>query len=206
VAVLGCVSCKDQPSAVPSDDQTKAAMSPTTAATPASFLCTWDGQQHAVREVGFKRPDAVHALSLSEAERTRLQAGDNEDTAVVGDAFFVRGWAPVPIRNHPDAWGFGFWIQISPRDFAEFEKLDRRAHPKYAGRIANQSLYGAPTLGLEAEMEFREVGMRPLIRFTDDAHPLTKLQKDAPKAAPFQGPWNGTAGPFAIPPTSGRLR
>ncbi|MDB4954070.1 MAG: hypothetical protein JWO36_1639 [Myxococcales bacterium] len=175
--VLGGLSCSRQPTVGESANNAKEASKPTAAAA-ASFLCTWDGQQHAIREVGFNWPDAVYALSLSEDERKKLQTGENEDTAVVGEAYFVRGFAPIPIRDRHDDWGIGFWIQISPGDFAEFEKLNRVAHPKYAGRIANQSLYGSPTLGLKAEMEFTREGRRPTIRFTDHRHPLARFQKD----------------------------
>ena len=142
-----------------------------------SFLCVRHPERHKLNEVAYNLPDAVFALSQPEVERQAMKRLDNEDTLVIGKTHFVRGWAGLPVQKQTRMWGFGFWIRISPSDFADFEKRGRVHHPKYAGTVANQGLYGAPTLGLAAEMEFRGVGQRPLIRFTDDRHPLTALQK-----------------------------
>jgi len=185
VLMIGGTSCARPPRAhqaagsaneVAGSRPADAANPPAAPPRAATFLCTWDGKLHAIRQIGFNHPDAVYALSLSDAERKRLQATDNDDTAVVGGAFFVRGWAPIPISHELRDWGFGFWIQISPQDFADYEQRGQAEHPTYRGQIANQSIYGAPTLGLAAELELRGGGLRPIIRFTDDKHPLARLQ------------------------------
>ncbi|MCP4449338.1 MAG: DUF2199 domain-containing protein [Myxococcales bacterium] len=144
---------------------------------PSTFRCTWSDENHPAKEIGFNWPDAVFSMDLSEAERKRYQEGHNEDTHVVGNSHFIRGWAPIKVQGFDKEWGFGFWIRVSKQDFADFEKRGRVDHPKYGGTIANQTLNGAPTLGLAAEMEFRGRGQRPLLRFTDTRHPLTQMQK-----------------------------
>ena len=58
-----------------------------------SFLCVRDGERHKPKEVAFNLPDAVFALSRSQAERESLARLENEDTLALGEARFVRGWA-----------------------------------------------------------------------------------------------------------------
>lgn len=158
------------------------------------FECTWTAETHELGEIGFNLPDAAFALSLPEEQRTRYKALRNEDTLVIGDAHFVRGWAPLRIEGMEQKWGLGLWIKISAEDFEEFETLHPNRHPTYRGAIANQSLFGAPTLGTAAEMVFRPQGLdvavaspnpgdaqfkaeqlRPEIRFGGD-HPLARFQ------------------------------
>ncbi len=164
-----------------------------------TFDCTWADETHPLKQIGHNLPDAAYALALTDDQRAAYQELHNEDTLVIGDAHFVRGWARLPILGTEDHWGLGIWIKISPRDFAEYENQHPEPHPPYRGTIANQSLYGAPSLGLAAEMRFRspevelEIEMegskpvdgqlvrhdlRPEIHFLDDTHPLTRFQRD----------------------------
>ncbi len=161
----------------------KGATAPRTETEMQEFECTWHRENHDVGETGFNLPDAAFALTVPEDSRMQYRALHNEDTLVIGDAHFVRGWAPLPVNGLPQTWGIGFWIKISASDYAEFERLSPGAHPNYRGTIANQSLHGRPTLGLAAEMVYRphDVGggtttkLRPEIRFLGD-HPLTRFQ------------------------------
>lgn len=151
-------------------------------APPREFDCVRCGQVHGYGEAGFNWPDAVFALSLTEDERNEAQAGDgegNEDAAVVkGNAFFVRGVAPISVKGWADAYQIGFWIQLAAEDFEDFERRGRIDHPVYSGRIANQSDFLGPTLGLEAQMAFVERGMRPRLRITDETSPLAAAAVD----------------------------
>jgi hypothetical protein len=143
-----------------------------------AFECSRCGQRHPWREIGFAWPDATFALSVPEAEQKALRAGKNEDALVMRDhLYFVRGWAPVPIREGGE-YGLGFWLQVSRADFQDFESRKRMKHPTYQGTIANQTLLLAPSLGMKAEMYARADDQRPGLRFKDASHPLAMAQRD----------------------------
>lgn len=152
------------------------------------FTCRRCGKPHLRGEPAFNWPDAVFALDLSEDERARIKAaGDNEDVATVQGVPFVRAWAPIPVHGEPEPLGPGFWVQLSPEDFADFEAHRREGHPAYRGRIANQGFYLAPTLGLAARMESRGPGLRPrLILDEASAHPLARAQREGIDASVAQ--------------------
>lgn len=142
-----------------------------------TFLCTRHDQRHPVREIGYGWPDAVFALKLPPAEKARLTALRNEDVMTVGNGHFVRGWAGFTVKQRAGDWGFGLWVRVSPEDYAAIEKAGS-VTSTFTGTIANQELYGAPTLGVSASLEPRGEHLRPFVRFTDPKHPLTALQKD----------------------------
>jgi hypothetical protein len=141
------------------------------------FKCRRCGKHHKEGEPGFNWPDAVYALDLSEAERASFQRSDTEGVAVVGGkAFFVRGWAPFKVQGREKPYGIGFWVQLSEKDYRDFEAHGRKDHPAYTGRIANQSNYLGPTLGLPARIEHRAAGQRPQIVLLGD-NPLARAQE-----------------------------
>lgn len=144
---------------------------------PETFLCVRHGERHALNEVAYGWPDAVFALALPAAEKERLTALRNQDLMVVGEGHFVRGWAPLPVKQRQGEWGIGFWVRVSAESYAAIERAGD-VKSKFEGTVANQGLYGAPTLGLAALLEPRGEGWRPAIRFTDASHPLAVMQKD----------------------------
>jgi hypothetical protein len=191
LVALGCRRAEQKPTEEPEGTEERTSVK--------SFDCTWAAEKHPLKEIGHKLPDAAISFALSQEQRDEYRRLDNEDTLVIGDAHFVRGWAPFPIRGTEDHWGLGIWIKISPADFAEFESLSPEPYPPYRGTIANQSFYSAPTLGVAAEMRFRpseidiEIEMveskpvdgqfvrhdlRPEIHFVDETHPLAQFQRD----------------------------
>lgn len=169
------------------------------------FRCPLCHEVHEGGEPGFGLPDAAYALTLSAEEREVFAEYDNEDVAIVRDASFVRSVAYFPILGSPLWLGMGFWVHLPAEAFADFEAHERVSHPSYEGRIANQSLYFTPTLGLPVRLDFVGPGLRPSAVFTDPSHPLTRAQRtgiDAPLAdtwraeclhmgdpAPIDTPW-----------------
>jgi hypothetical protein len=136
---------------------------PVAAPAASDFECPRCGKRHPWKEIGFEWPDASFALTISQEDQANIRQGENEDTLVIGDRLvFIRGWAPVPVKGG-GTFGIGFWIQVAKKDFADFNRLNRIEHPKYVGRIANQALVLAQTLGTRAEMEFRGKGLRPTV-------------------------------------------
>jgi hypothetical protein len=151
----------------------------------ATFTCRRCGKPHPLGEPGFNWPDAVFALDLPEEERARIQAaGDNEDVATVQGRPYVRGWAPIPVHGQAQPLGLGFWVQLSPEDFQAFQAHRGEEHPPYAGRIANQSFYVEPTLGLPAHLVWRGPGLRPQLLLDEpEGHALARAQRDGIDAA-----------------------
>lgn len=142
------------------------------------FWCSLCHECHSHGEAGFRLPDAAFALTLPRQERARFQGVDNLDVAVLlGKHCFVRGVADIPIRGTDDFHGIGFWAQISLEDFANFELHERMHHPSYEGRIANQSTFLGPTLGLAARVDFLAPSMRPSLTLHDQTHPLARAQR-----------------------------
>lgn len=203
-ASLALAACRRSKDSAASSASSAAAEPPPAAET---FECRRCGQRHPWREIGFAWPDATFALAVPEGEQKALRSGQNEDVLVMRDRLhFVRGWAPVPIREG-GTFGVGFWIQLSRADFEDFERHKRMRHPEYAGKIANQTQLLAPTLGVPAELYARADDQRPGLTLKDAAHPLAAAQRDGvpletvrgwmsvgfhlddpePKGAPFTG-------------------
>src|SRR4051794_35870549 len=98
-----------------------------------TFLCDRHDERHPLQEFGYGWPDAVFAHGLPASEKERLTALRNEDFMLVGEGHFVRGWAPIPVQQRAGEWGLGLWVRVASAD-------------SVSGTIANQGLYGAPTL------------------------------------------------------------
>lgn len=144
---------------------------------PTDFQCVHCDERHPWKEVGFNWPDATLALSWSEEQKAELRNGDNEDTLVIeGRDFFIRGWAPVELKEGGH-YGVGFWIQVAEADFEALQQPSATDTKAYAGRIANQDLLLAPTLGAAATVTRRATGFRPVIRFSDLDHPFARAQR-----------------------------
>lgn len=171
---LGCVWCVVM-SACSKKSEPAAAEVRAVEKDATTFLCARDGERHPANEIGYGWPDAVFSTGLREAEKERFLALQNEDLMVVGEGHFVRGWAPFRIEKRSEPWGLGFWVRVSPEDFAVIKKAGN-VTATFTGTIANQVMFGAPTLGLAVRLEPGGAGARPKIYFTA-VHPLTTLQK-----------------------------
>lgn len=144
-------------------------------AGPRMIVCPRCGQPHKYGEPGKSWPDAVFALSLSDAEKEAIHQPEDEDVAVIRDTHFVHGVVLVPVKGWPEPFAIGLWIRISSEDFRDFESRKRVNHPSYQGHIANQDNFLGPTLGRRARMSFLGVGQRPALTLLDGS-PLAKAQ------------------------------
>ena len=126
------------------------------------FYCIHCGDKHDAGEPGFRFPDRVFGLDVTPERREALCAASDEDTFEMDGLHFVRGVLMIPVRDRGTQFGLGLWAQRTADGW----------------RIANQSYFTAPTLGVAADLEDRGEGWRPHIFVTDAEHPLAQMQRD----------------------------
>ena len=129
------------------------------------FYCVHCGDQHASGEPGFRFPDRVFGLDVTPERREELCAASDENTFEMDGMHFVRGVLHLPVHEEGGTFGIGLWVQL--------EKQGART-----GRIANQTGFLAPTLGVAATLKSRGPDWRPDIVLADHAHPLARAQRD----------------------------
>ena len=76
-------------------------------------MCPRSGKTHKLGEPGFSWPAAAFALSLPDAEKQKVRAGENEGVAKVRDQRFVRGVLYIPVHEWDASFGIGLWITRS---------------------------------------------------------------------------------------------
>ena len=128
------------------------------------FYCVHCGEEHPGGEPAFRFPDRLFGLDIAPEQRELLAETCDEDTFELGGLHFVRGVLQLPVHDGT-AFCLGLWVQ-----------LDYQGAP--LGRIANQSDFFGPTLGVRVSLEARAPGWRPHIIAIDDAHALTRAQHE----------------------------
>ncbi len=140
--------------------------------------CAICGQDCQELEPAFRRPDAVFAVPRDEREARVKQTDDF--VSVDDAAFFIRCWAPVPVKGREEPYGWGFWVKVQERDFHDYRRyfaVDPPGdHPGFQGTVANQTRLAPPTLGLPVHVHLGLGKARPRLMFLDDAHLLTRQQ------------------------------
>ncbi len=122
---------------------------------------------------------------LDEVERDQ-RAWVGDDSAVLrdptGERFFVRALLELPIEDEDGYFGYGTWIEVSPRDFEALGKLWHdeegwRSDP-FAGVLANELSPYTATEGLPVRIQLREVTLLPLVELEAGAHELAVAQRE----------------------------
>ncbi len=135
--------------------------------------CSQCGKDHDLLEPSFRRPDIVFALPPE--ERRRRIVRDSDDLCVLsgedGNRWFVRCILPIPVHEYPDGTAWGFWAEVSERDFATIEKNwtteDQSRLGPFDATIANETKTLPGTMGLKVLLKPTGPKTRPVLRFAE---------------------------------------
>ena len=152
-----------------------------------SYVCRQCGVAHEglPTDWGYKRPDAIYALSYMEEY---LRARSNNDFCALDESrYFVRGVLYLPFQEQEDCFGWGIWAEVSREDhdiYVRHFHEDASALPRFSGRIAN-SMPGYPeTTGLAIDVQLGLPDKRPTFLVSGDTeHILLSEQKKGLSAA-----------------------
>jgi len=144
------------------------------------MICTQCGIEHppSEMELSFHRPDDVAALSAPEREQRVLA---NDDLCILdGQRFFVRGVLPLRVRDWPQPYQIGLWVEVSQASFDRIYALwsvpDQAGEPAFDAMLANRIRQLPDTLGLAAQLRLTGPITRPQVWISDDGHPLHAQQ------------------------------
>jgi hypothetical protein len=145
-----------------------------------TVTCSVCGRSHsrAESELIFRRPDAVHVLSVEEREkRCQLTA----DIAILDEErFFLRGLLSVPVIGRSRYYNMGVWGEVSEQAFARVYELwtdpNQASEPRISASLANCLPLIKNTLGLGLQIQLTGPKTRPQFYVTDTDHPLYREQ------------------------------
>jgi hypothetical protein len=145
-----------------------------------TVTCSVCGRVHAraESELIFKRPDAVHALSIEEREK-RCQL--TTDIAILDkQRFFLRGLLSVPVIGRSRLYNMGVWSELSEHDFARVYELwtdpDQASEPRLPASLANRLPLVENTLGIGIQIQLTGPKTRPQFYVTETDHLLYREQ------------------------------
>jgi hypothetical protein len=147
-----------------------------------TFRCATCGRVHdGLPEVGFRRPDAIIALSKAE----RAECFENDDICVIpgvagGESrHFLRCHLSVPLKDVGTDWGWGVWVEISEADFEKARELwdvDGSAEAPFRGVLANAIVAVPGSSGSGVTVQLGDETTRPGVHAEDG--PLARLQRE----------------------------
>jgi hypothetical protein len=144
-----------------------------------SFRCTVCGEVHdELPDVGSDRPDPYWDVPEDERER-RIEL--TSDTCVIdGEDYFIRGVIQIPVRDHPDGFGFGVWVSQKRENFEAYvsEPDSSEIGPFFGWLSTRIAYYAEDTMLLKTRAHFRGDSLRPLIELEPTAHPLAVDQRE----------------------------
>ena len=88
---------------------------------------------------------------------------------------FIRAVLHIPIKGTGETFDYGLWVSVSEKSFKAYKKsYDKDGKSQiYFGRISNEIAdYETSTLGLHADINTRNGGIRPEIVLHNSDHPL----------------------------------
>jgi len=143
------------------------------------FRCSECGEIHkGSPSFGYKKPPLYFTVPEDEVgQRVKL----TDDTCVIDDdAFFIRGLLEIPIHNVDDPFLWGVWVSQSRESFDRYIETydaDQSGHGSFGWLDVTMPGYvnaddGGETAVLACNVDWRDVGQRPLIMPQECDHQL----------------------------------
>jgi hypothetical protein len=147
-----------------------------------SFRCSCCGKTYDEVPLSFDSefPDYYFTVPIEERS-SRIEL---EDSVCIIDKehFFHRGRLIIPITDHPEDLTFHVWTSISRDNFNKrmdlWEDPDRVEQAAYFGWLQTIVPTYGNTINIKTIACEQKVGLVPLIKVTEDGHPLTIDQKN----------------------------
>ena len=144
--------------------------------------CPTCGEEHALLDPVFSRPDVVFAMS---GEEKKGRVRENDDIcAVRGDEasagrYFVRCTLPVRLLDAPGTSCWGLWAEVSEEDsrviWEAWDDPDQARLPPMQATIANRIPGYPDTTGLPVVLRLTGPESRPELSLsTDSLHPFAR--------------------------------
>ncbi|MDF1561648.1 MAG: DUF2199 domain-containing protein [Deltaproteobacteria bacterium] len=164
--------------------------------------CETCGEEHALLDPAFRRPDAVVLMPPGErAERVK----EDDDLCAIRAAekgkrhwYYVRCVLPVRIHDRDEVLMWGIWAEVSEEDFERvvdhWEDPAQERLPAMEAKLANTIPGYPPTVGLPVHLRLTGPATRPELVIAPEAdHPFATLLREGVDAHTVAG-WMATMG------------
>jgi hypothetical protein len=142
-------------------------------------VCAICGEEHAVLDPTFRRPEAFVRLDPSVREAHARADDDLCSITLPGAAsrWFVRGVLPVVVVDRSEDLWWGLWAEISETAFNRIMELwsnsEQQRESPFSGQLANVIPSYPNTLGLPLTVQLTGAKSRPRLRFASaKSHPF----------------------------------
>jgi hypothetical protein len=149
------------------------------------WVCSVCGEEHEgrLRDIRLGLPEAVFVLG--EAERGERAEVEDDWCRLLDRSgetrHFVRGLVHLPVRDEPDEFRFGVWVEVTRADFERLEELwhdpDGSESGPVFGALANQLAPYHDTVDLPVALQLRDVRILPAVIVLDAEHRLGADQR-----------------------------
>jgi hypothetical protein len=130
---------------------------------------------------GFDRPLQWELLSAAEREKSELTSDQCIIRAQNETHYFVRACLEIPVIGADRPFGWGVWVSLGERSFAEmtdnWHNPQRRELGPYFGWLCAKIPGYPDTAFLKTMVHNREVGLRPIVELEPTDHPLSRHQR-----------------------------
>ena len=140
--------------------------------------CTCCGKElgEFTTDISYQLPDAVWRIPEEERDK---RAKFNSDLCSLGDRFYIRGIAYIPINGTKEEFGWGFWAEVTEEGFRRYlsiYEIDGSEEEPILGTLANTPP-GYPSVeSQQVQIFFGPASDRPRFMFKESAHPLFREQ------------------------------
>jgi hypothetical protein len=124
----------------------------------------------------YKMPDDIFSLPQGEKDD---RAEIDSDLCRLGERYFLRGVAYIPVIETDQSYGWGVWVEVPEENFFDYVQNyenDNSSMPKFKGVVANDIPFYKNTIGLEVEIQLGNETQRPNFTFLGYEHELANEQ------------------------------
>lgn len=144
--------------------------------------CEICGRVHGKLLMDIAQEKPLDYFLVPEGER-ELRVKISSDLCSIDDErYFIRGYMPLPVHDHPDPFGWGLWAEVDAAAFYRYVELyraDGSQEPPLPGMLSVElPCYPVSTYRLPVELQLRGPDDRPLLQLRNVVHPLAREQRE----------------------------
>ena len=130
-----------------------------------------------VLDKAFTMPDDIWNLNEEDAADVQVHS----DLCRLGERYFIRGVAFLPVQDSEESFGWGLWVEVEKQYFMTYSDhydKDNSDVPAFSGVIANHIPYYPETIGVEVMVQLGTETQRPTFEISSADHPLYNEQAE----------------------------
>ncbi len=146
------------------------------------WRCPHCGELHDELPFSYGAAAPAYWYAVPPTERDERAELGEEQCAIDGQHFFVRGNIRLPISDDVEDFSWTAWVSLSPANYQRMAERwhdpDRENEPPYFGWLSTALPYYPSTLNLKTYVHTQPLGERPLIELEPTDHPLAIEQRE----------------------------